>query len=90
MSDLTPDFFNRPLAEAYASHVLDVYDHFAWRVTQNRSKAKGDGFLSVTPAEWQNMRDMFAHAENAVLAIRPGGKGDVTRTHVAWKSTRSF
>jgi outer membrane protein assembly factor BamB len=44
----------------------------------------------VTPAEWQNMREMFAKAENAVLAIRPGGKGDVTRTHVAWKSTRSL
>ena len=22
---------HRPLAEAYACHVLDVYDHFAWR-----------------------------------------------------------
>ena len=44
----------------------------------------------VTPAEWQNMREMFAKAENAVLAIRPGGKGDITRTHVAWKSTRSL
>ena len=44
----------------------------------------------VTPAEWQNMRDMFAKAENAVLAIRPGGKGDITRTHVAWKITRSL
>jgi outer membrane protein assembly factor BamB len=44
----------------------------------------------VTPAEWQNMRDMFAKAENAVLAIRPGGKGDITRSHVAWKTTRSL
>jgi len=44
----------------------------------------------VTPAEWQNMREMFAKAGNAVLAIRPGGKGDITRTHVAWKSTRSL
>jgi outer membrane protein assembly factor BamB len=44
----------------------------------------------VTPAEWQNMRDMFANAENAVIAIRPGGRGDITRTHVAWKSTRSL
>ena len=44
----------------------------------------------VTPAEWQNMRDMFANAENAVIAIRPGGKGDITKSHVAWKSTRSL
>jgi hypothetical protein len=54
---------NRPLAEAYASHVLDVYDHFAWRVTQNRSKAKGDGFLSVTPAQWQ---DKYFNADGSI------------------------
>lgn len=44
----------------------------------------------VTPAEWQNMKEMFAKAGNAVLAIRPGGNGDITRTHVAWKSTRGL
>jgi outer membrane protein assembly factor BamB len=44
----------------------------------------------VTPAEWQNMRDMFAKAENAVLAIRPGGTGTINRTHLAWKSTRNL
>ena len=47
-----------------------------------------DGF--VTPAEWQMMAEMFAKAGNAVLAIRPGGKGDITSTHLAWKSTRSL
>jgi phosphatidylserine/phosphatidylglycerophosphate/cardiolipin synthase-like enzyme len=54
---------NRPLAEAYASHVLDVYDHFAWRVTQNRSKTKGDGFLAITPAEWQ---DKYFNADGSI------------------------
>ncbi len=44
----------------------------------------------VTPAEWEGMRDMFARAGNAVLAIRAGGRGDITETHVAWKSTRSL
>jgi phosphatidylserine/phosphatidylglycerophosphate/cardiolipin synthase-like enzyme len=44
---------NRPLAEAYASHVLDVYDHFAWRVTQTNPKMKGDGKLKTNPDEWQ-------------------------------------
>src|SRR6266850_1316412 len=44
----------------------------------------------VTRAEWEMMRDMFAKAGNAVLAIRAGGKGDVTATHLAWKSTRSL
>jgi phosphatidylserine/phosphatidylglycerophosphate/cardiolipin synthase-like enzyme len=44
---------NRKLAEAYASHVLDVYDHFAWRVAQKDPRQKGDGFLKVKPDDWQ-------------------------------------
>ena len=44
----------------------------------------------VTAAEWAGMRDMFAKAGNAVLAIRPGGQGDITATHLAWKVTRSL
>ena len=47
-----------------------------------------DGF--VTSTEWQLMAEMFAKAGNAVLAIRPGGKGDITSTHLAWKATRSL
>jgi len=45
---------NRRLAEAYASHVLDVYDHFAWRVTQASPKRKTDGFLKKKPDDWQD------------------------------------
>ena len=44
---------NKKLAVAYASHVLDVYDHFSWRVSV---KAKGqknaDQSLASTPDEW--------------------------------------
>ena len=47
-----------------------------------------DGFVSA--AEWEGMRDMFAKAGNAVLAIRPGGQGNITATHLAWKVTRSL
>ena len=47
-----------------------------------------DGFVTAT--EWQMMAEMFAKAGNAVLAIRPGGKGDIAATHLAWKSTRSL
>ena len=44
----------------------------------------------VTPEEWENMRGMFARAGNALLAIRGGGHGEITKTHLAWKSTRSL
>jgi outer membrane protein assembly factor BamB len=47
-----------------------------------------DGF--TTAEEWRLMTEMFNKAGNAVLAIRPGGGGDVTTTHLAWKSTRSL
>jgi outer membrane protein assembly factor BamB len=44
----------------------------------------------VTAEEWAQMAEMFARAGNAVLAIHPGGDGDITKTHLAWKSTRSL
>jgi outer membrane protein assembly factor BamB len=44
----------------------------------------------VTEVEWEEMRRMFAQAGNSVMAIRPGGHGDVTATHLAWKTTRSL
>ena len=44
----------------------------------------------VLQSEWEMMREMFTKAGNAVLAIKPGGRGDITTTHLAWKSTRSL
>jgi hypothetical protein len=44
----------------------------------------------VTNAEWEGMREMFARAGNALLAIRPGGSGEISQSHLAWKSTRSL
>jgi outer membrane protein assembly factor BamB len=47
-----------------------------------------DGF--ITEAEWESMRAIFDRAENSVMAIRPGGKGDVTASHVVWKQQRGL
>jgi phosphatidylserine/phosphatidylglycerophosphate/cardiolipin synthase-like enzyme len=44
----------RALAEAYATHVLDIYDHFSWRWMVQRDKAKADASLKVKPDEWQS------------------------------------
>ena len=45
----------RALAEAYATHVLDIYDHFSWRwMVQSQGKAKAETMLSVVPDEWQS------------------------------------
>ena len=45
----------RQLAQAYATHVLDVYDHFSWRWTVQRDgQAKADTKLEVKPDVWQS------------------------------------
>ncbi|MSU20686.1 MAG: pyrrolo-quinoline quinone [Pedosphaera sp.] len=45
---------------------------------------------SVTPEEWRVSEEIFARAENALFAVRPGGRGDITETHLAWKETRGL
>jgi outer membrane protein assembly factor BamB len=47
-----------------------------------------DGF--VTPEEWRISEEIFTKAENAFFAVRPGGSGDITETHLAWKQTRGL
>jgi hypothetical protein len=47
-----------------------------------------DGF--VTPDEWRISEEIFAKAENALFAVRPGGRGDITATHLAWKQARGL
>lgn len=44
---------DKKLAVAYATHVLDVYDHFAWRYTVKRLGPKGaDQSLKTDPDAW--------------------------------------
>ena len=43
---------DKKLAVAYATHVLDVYDHFAWRYLVKRLGRKADQSLKTTPKEW--------------------------------------
>ena len=43
---------------------------------------------TVTKEEYEYYRGLFDAARNVVLAVRPGGSGDVTRSHVVWEYTR--
>ncbi len=56
--------------------------HFAY------NDADKDGFL--TRAEWAAIAEIFSKSQNAALAIRPGGAGDVSASHVSWKQTRGL
>jgi hypothetical protein len=42
----------------------------------------------VTKSEYDVMRGMFANAVNQLCAIKPGGRGDITDTHVVWSQTK--
>lgn len=44
----------RYLAEAYATHVLDIYDHFSWRWLVEQGKVPADAGLKTDPDEWQS------------------------------------
>ena len=44
----------RALAEAYATHVLDIYDHFSWRWMLQQKTINADASLKLKPDEWQS------------------------------------
>jgi phosphatidylserine/phosphatidylglycerophosphate/cardiolipin synthase-like enzyme len=44
---------NKRLTMAYATHVLDVYDHFSWRWSVNQGTA-ADAHLKTKPDDWLN------------------------------------
>jgi outer membrane protein assembly factor BamB len=44
----------------------------------------------LTRAEWDAFMAILSKGENCLIAVRPGGKGDSTASHVAWKQTRGL
>lgn len=44
----------------------------------------------ITPEEYSFVRQVLSGGRNVVLAIKPGGRGDITRSHVAWEYTRQI
>ena len=54
----------------------------------NYMDADRDGMLSR--AEYEFIAGVFQRSQNALLAVRPGGSGDVTGSHVAWRHARGL
>jgi outer membrane protein assembly factor BamB len=44
----------------------------------------------ITREDWDSMNAESGHRENVLLALKPGGRGDITQTHVAWKFRRGL
>lgn len=52
------------------------------------SQVDRDKSGSLTREEYDYFRHLFSVTRNVVMAIRPGGSGDVTKSHVNWEYTR--
>jgi len=44
----------------------------------------------VEKSEYDLLLASMAKGENVVLAIKPGGRGNITQSHIAWKATRGL
>ena len=44
----------------------------------------------VTSTDWDLVQAHTAKAENLLVAIKPGGQGDISHTHLAWSATRGL
>lgn len=47
-----------------------------------------DGF--ITREEWDTQLKFMSVAKNSAFCVKPGGKGDVTKSHVVWKGTKGL
>ncbi|PWU21561.1 MAG: pyrrolo-quinoline quinone [Verrucomicrobia bacterium] len=47
-----------------------------------------DGKIDKT--DWDKLLGSLSKGENVLVAVKPGGRGDITKTHVAWKATKGL
>lgn len=47
-----------------------------------------DGF--ITRDEWEGMLSYLKKGKNRLIAVKPGGMGDITDTHVAWEKKKGL
>jgi outer membrane protein assembly factor BamB len=44
----------------------------------------------IDKSDWDQLLASTAKGENVIVAVKPGGQGDISQTHVAWKATRGL
>jgi outer membrane protein assembly factor BamB len=47
-----------------------------------------DGKIDKT--DWDKLTASLAKGENVLVAVKPGGRGNISQTHVAWRATRGL
>ncbi len=45
---------------------------------------------TITEKDWEMLEKVAAQGENMLVAVEPGGEGDVTDSHVAWSYTKGL
>src|SRR5207245_4046997 len=45
-----------------------------------------DGKIDKT--DWDQIMASVAKGDNVLVAVKPGGRGNISQTHVAWRATR--
>lgn len=45
---------------------------------------------SLDETEYESIREIYSLSKTVALAIKPGGRGDITKSHVLWESTKSI
>lgn len=68
--------------------LLTVDEFPAGPIKGRYSQIDADKDGRVTQAEYEFVRGMFADAVNQIFAIKPGGSGDITNTHVVWQQNK--
>ena len=53
------------------------------------SQVDADKTGRITREEYEFFRGLFDKSRNVLMAVKPGGEGDVTRTRVVWEFTRN-
>lgn len=66
-------------AEAESSPMKDFF---------NANDLNHDGF--ITRDEWDAQIGYLKKGKNRLIAVKPGGTGDITETHVAWQKTKGL
>ncbi len=49
-----------------------------------------DGNGKLEQHDWETILGLMKRGENVLVAVRPGGSGDITDSHAAWKYTRGL
>lgn len=65
---------------------LDEFPAGALKGRFSQIDADKDGY--ATEQEYEHMRGMFAEAANQLFAIKPGGRGDISDSHVVWQISK--